>query len=133
MNELKVMLFSAIKIVMNDFAVPPEMAQAVGTTAQELVKYMQPIQRDSLRLVVTKFIEDGAKADLKKWMQSVEVTATRAGLLLCADLEIAKKIIAAEPQAPGDLPPADKMKELIVFSVSEQYITLRKTLGIAVG
>ncbi len=133
MNELKVMLFSAIKIVMNDFAVPPEMAQAVGTTAQELVKYMQPIQRDSLRLVVTKFIEDGAKADLKKWMQSVETTGCRAGLLLCADLEIAKKIIAAEPQLPGDLPPADKMKELLVFSVSEQYFTLRKTLGIAVG
>lgn len=133
LNELKVMLFAAIKIVMNDFAVPAEMAQAVGQTAQELVKYMQPIQRDSLRLVVQRFIEDGAKADLKKWMQTVEVTATRAGLLLCADLEIAKKIIAAEPQLPGDLPPADKLKELIVFSVSEQYFTLRKTLGIAVG
>jgi tetratricopeptide (TPR) repeat protein len=133
LNELKVMLFAAIKIVMNDFAVPAEMAQAVGQTAQELVKYMQPIQRDSLRLVVQRFIEDGAKADLKKWMQTVEVTATRAGLLLCADLEIAKKIIGAEPQLPGDLPPADKLKELIVFSVSEQYFTLRKTLGIAVG
>ena len=34
---------------------------------------------------------------------------------------------------PGDLTPADKMKELLVFSVSEQYFTLRKTLGIAVG
>jgi len=34
---------------------------------------------------------------------------------------------------PGDLSPPDKMKELIVFSVSEQYFTLRKALGIAVG
>ncbi|WP_394842415.1 tetratricopeptide repeat protein [Pendulispora brunnea] len=133
LNELKVMLFAAIKIVMNDFSVPAEMAQAVGQTAQELVKFMQPVQRDALRLVVQRFIEDGAKADLKRWMQMVEVTSTRAGLLLCADLEIAKKIISAEPQLPGDLAPADKLKELIVFSVSEQYFTLRKTLGIAVG
>jgi len=133
LNELKVMLFSAIKIIMADFAVPPEMAQAVGQTAGELVKYMQPVQKEGLRLVVSKFIEDGAKADLKRWMQCVEVTAARAGLLLCADLEIAKKIVAAEPQLPGDLAPADKMKELLVFSVSEQYFTLRKTLGIAVG
>ena len=66
---------------------------------------MQPVERDSLRLVVQKFIEDGAKADLKRWMQAVDVSAARAGLLLCADLEIAKKIIAAEPQLPGDLPP----------------------------
>jgi len=52
---------------------------------------------------------------------------------LCGDLEIAKKIIAAEQQLPGDLPPAEKMKELLVFSVSEQYFAVRKTLGIAVG
>ena len=109
------------------------MAQAVNTTATELVKNMQPIQRDGLRLVVQKFMEDGAKVDLKRWMQSIEVTACRAGLLLCADLEIAKKIIAAEPQMPGDLPPQEKLKELIVFSVSEQYFHLRKALGIAVG
>ena len=126
-------MFSAIKIIQPDFAVPAEMAQAVNTTASELVKYMQPVERDSLRLVVQKFIEDGAQASLKLWMQGVDVTAARAGLLLCADLEIAKKIIAAEPQLPGDLPPAEKLKELIVFSVSEQYLALRKALGIAIG
>ena len=133
LGELKVVMFSAIKIIQPDFAVPAEMAQAVNTTASELVKYMQPVERDSLRLVVQKFIEDGAKADLKRWMQAVDVSGARAGLLLCADLEIAKKIIAAEPQLPGDLSPPEKLKELIVFSVSEQYLALRKALGIAIG
>jgi tetratricopeptide (TPR) repeat protein len=133
MNELKVILFAGVKIVIADFSVPGEMAQAVNATAMELVKHMQPVQRESLRLVVQKWMEDGAKADLKRWMQAIEITASRAGLLLCADLEIAKKIIAAEPQLPGDLPPGDKMKELLVFSVSEQYFALRKMLGIAVG
>jgi len=133
LNELKVILFAGVKIVMTDFTIPGEMAQAVNATASELVKHMQPVQRESLRLVVQKWMEDGAKADLKRWMQAIEVTASRAGLLLCADLEIAKKIIGAEPQLPGDLPPAEKMKELLVFSVSEQYFTLRKALGIAVG
>jgi hypothetical protein len=133
MNELKVILFAGVKIVMPDFTVPGEMAQAVNATASELVKHMQPVQRESLKVVVQRWMEDGAKADLKRWMQAIEITGCRAGLLLCADLEIAKKIIAAEPQLPGDLPPADKMKELLVFSVSEQYFALRKTLGIAVG
>ncbi|AKU99995.1 TPR domain protein, putative component of TonB system [Labilithrix luteola] len=133
LGELKVVFFSAIKIIQPDFNVPPEMAQAVNMTAEEFKKYMQPVERDSLRLVVQKFIEDGAKADLKRWMQAVDVSAARAGLLLCADLEIAKKIIAAEPQLPGDLSPPEKLKELIVFSVSEQYLALRKALGIAIG
>jgi len=133
LDELKVILFSAIKMVMPDFAVPENMAQAVNTTASTFVKYMQPVERDSLRLVVNRFIEDGARADLKRWMQATEITAARAGLLLCADLDIAKKIIGAEQQLPGDLPPQEKMKELLVFSVSEQYLALRKMLGIAVG
>ena len=133
LGELKVVFFSAIKIIQPDFNVPAEMAQAVNVTAAEFVKYMQPVERDSLRLVVQKFIEDGAKADLKRWIQAVDITAARSGLLLAADLEIAKKIIAAEPQLPGDLPPPDKLKELIVFSVSEQYLALRKALGIAIG
>ncbi len=133
LNELKVLLFAAIKVIIADFQVPGDMAQAVNQTAAELVKYMQPIQRDGLRLVVNKFIEDGAKADLKKWMQTVEITGCRAGLLLCADMDIAKKIISAEPQLPGDLSPPEKMKELLVFSVSEQYFSLRTALGIAIG
>jgi tetratricopeptide (TPR) repeat protein len=133
LNELKVMLFAGVKIVLPDFAVAGEMAQAVNATAAELVKYMQPVQRESLKLVVQKWMEDGAKADLKRWMQAIEITACRAGLVLCADLEIAKKIIGAEPQLPGDLPPPDKMKELLIFSVSEPYFALRKSLGIAVG
>jgi golgin subfamily B member 1 len=77
------------------------MAQAVNATATELVKHMQPVQRESLRSSCRSWMEDGAKADLKRWMQAIEITACRAGLLLCADLEIAKKIIAAEPQLPG--------------------------------
>jgi tetratricopeptide (TPR) repeat protein len=133
LNELKVILFAGVKIVMNDFTVPGEMAQAVNATASELIKHMTSVQRDGLRLVVQSWMEDGAKADLKRWMQAIEITACRAGLLLCADLEIAKKIIAAEPQLPGDLAAADKLKELLVFSVSEPYFGLRKALGIAVG
>ena len=74
-------------------------AVLIGRPAQ-----VEAIQRDGLRIVVQKFIEDGARADLKKWMQMVEVTASRAGLLLCADMEIAKKIIAARPAAPFDNP-----------------------------
>ncbi|MCL2776956.1 MAG: hypothetical protein FWD73_03055 [Polyangiaceae bacterium] len=133
LSDLKVVFFAAIKIVQPTFTVPAEMEQPVSQTADEFKKYMQPLERESLRQVVHSFIENGAKADLKQWMRAVDITSARAGLLLCADLEIAKKIIGSEPQLPGDLSPSDKMKELIVFSVSDQYLALRKALGIAIG
>ena len=131
-NELKVLFYAGLRTVLPEVPVPDEAAQAVATTSAELLKYMQPIQRDSLRIVVQKFVQDGARADLKRWAQTVEVTAARAGLLLCGDLEIAKKILAAESQIPGDLSPSEKMRELLVFSVSEQFFALRSALGIAV-
>jgi hypothetical protein len=133
LGELKVVFFAAIKLIMTDFQVPADMAQAVNTTAQQLEKYIQPVERDSLRMVVKRFVEAGAKADLKGWMQATDITAVRTGLLLCADMDIAKKILSGEPQLPGDLPAQERIKELLVFSVSDQYLALRKALGVAVG
>jgi hypothetical protein len=49
------------------------------------------------------------------------------------DLEVAKKILSAEQQLPGDLSAADKMKELLLYFVSEEYSRVRQALGIAVS
>jgi hypothetical protein len=93
---------------------------------------MQPVEREGLRLVVQRYLDAGAKSDLKRYIQTTEATAARAGLLLCGDLEIAAKLLADEPQVPGDLSAREKVKDLVVFSVSEQYAALRSRLGIGV-
>ncbi len=132
-TELTVLLFAAMKLVQPDTPSPPDIEKQVMATAQTIKQFMQPVQLEGLKMVVKKFVADGAKANLKRWSQCVDITATRAGFLLCGDLEIAKKIIASEPQQPGDLPPQEKLKELILFSCSDQYFTLRQSLGIAIG
>jgi golgin subfamily B member 1 len=132
-TELTVLLFAGIKIAAPDAPVPPDIEKQILGTAQTLRGFMQPMQLEGLRIVVKKFLAEGAKANIKRWMQCVEITSARTGLLLCGDLEIAKKIIAAEQQQPGDLSAQEKLKELLSFSVSEQYFALRQALGIAIG
>ena len=132
-SELTIMLFAGVMIGAPNTPMPPEMAQQIRATAHELAKHMQPLQLESLRNMVKKWIDEGAKANLKRWNQAVELTACRAGLVVSGDLDIAKKILGAEPQLPGDLSPAEKMKELLLFSVSEHYSAIRKALGIAVA
>lgn len=132
LTELKTLLLTAVKIAMPDFPLPDDMQKGVMTTAQELVKYMQPVQADGLRLVVKRFVDEGAKADIKKWMQTSDTTAIRAGFVLCGDLEMAAKLIRAEPVVAGDLSPSEKLKELIQYAVSEQYFNARAALGIAI-
>ena len=131
--ELTIMLFAGVMLASPNTPLPADIQNQVRATAQELAKHMEPVQLAGLRQVVKRFIDEGAKANIKRWNQAVEVTNCRAGLLVCGDLEIAKKVIGSEAQLPGDLSPAEKMKELLVFSVSEHYAQLRKTLGIAVG
>jgi hypothetical protein len=109
------------------------MVAQIRATAQELAKYMQPVQLEGLRMVVKRFIDEGAKANIKRWNQAVELSACRAGLIVSGDLEIAKKIIGAEPQMPGDLSAADKMKELLLYFVSEHYTQVRKALGLTIA
>ena len=67
----------------------------------ELVKYMQPVaarrpapRRPEVHRGRRQGGPEALDADGRRH-------GGRAGLLLCADLEIAKKIIAAEPQLPG--------------------------------
>jgi tetratricopeptide (TPR) repeat protein len=132
-SELTIMLFAGVMIAAPNTPMPADMAQQIRATAQELAKFMQPVQLEHLRLVVKRWLDEGAKANIKRWNQAVELTAARAGLLICGDLEIAKKIISAEPQLPGDLSPADKMKDLLVFTASEHYSELRKALGVAIA
>jgi tetratricopeptide (TPR) repeat protein len=130
--ELTIMLFAGVMIAAPATPMPQEMAAQIRATAQELAKHIQPVQLEGLRMVVKRFIEEGAKANIKRWNQAVELTACRAGLIVSGDLEVAKKILSAEQQLPGDLSAADKMKELLLYFVSEEYSRVRQALGIAV-
>ena len=131
--ELTIMLFAGVMLAAPSTPMPQDMAAQIRATAQELAKYMEPRDLEGLRIVVKRFIDDGAKANIKRWNQAVELTACRAGLIVCGDLEISKKLIAAEAQLAGDLSAADKMKELLLYFVSEQYSEVRRALGIAIA
>jgi tetratricopeptide (TPR) repeat protein len=131
--ELTIMLYAGVMIAAPQTPLPQDMLAQIRATAQELAKYMQPVQLEGLRMVVKRFIEEGAKANIKRWNQAVELSACRAGLIVSGDLEIAKKLIGAEQQLPGDLSAADKMKELLLYFVSEQYTQVRRVLGIQVA
>jgi hypothetical protein len=127
------MLFAGVMLAAPNTPMPQDMASQIRATAQELVKYMQPVQREGLQMVVKRFIEEGAKANIKRWNHAVEITACRAGFIVSGDLEISRKMLASEPQLPGDPSPAEKMKELLLYSVSDHYFEVRRALGLTIS
>ncbi|MBX3181172.1 MAG: tetratricopeptide repeat protein [Polyangiaceae bacterium] len=132
-DELKIMLFSALAMVDPNTPVPPEFTNQIRMTVPALAKHIQPIEAERLKAAVKPFLAEKTAANIKSWAQAAELTQLRAGLLVCGDLTIARKIIALEPVLPGDLTVEEKLQELLLFSVSEQYAQLRAALGITIG
>jgi hypothetical protein len=130
--ELTIMLFAGVTLAAPNTPMPSDMAQQIRMTAQELAKFIQPVQLEGLRTVVKRFLDEGAKANVKHWGNAAEYSATRAGFILCGDLEVAKKIVTAEPVIPGAPSAKEKMQELLLFSVGENYAALRRTLGVEI-
>lgn len=130
-TDLTVMLFAGMVIADPNTPLPQELATNVRATGKALSQFMDTQARDYLNSVVKAFVQEGAKVNIKHWMRAAELTACRAALLVCGDLEIAKKIISAERATP-ELSAADKMKDLLVFSMSENYALLRKSLGVQI-
>lgn len=131
-TELGVLLAAAMQIAAPDAPVPSEIAAQAKATALALVKHMQPIQLERLRVIARMHQKRERSVDIKRWAQLVETTAARAGLLLCADLTVAQRLMASEAQIPGDLPVGERLEDLMRFVVSDSYSFLRSTLGISV-
>lgn len=126
-TELKAVLMAGLAIAGLVPATDPQIQQVV----QQLAPKLQAAQVDALRSLGKRFIDAGARTDVKRWLQCVEITACRAGFLIANDLETAARMITAlGPAGPVDLPPKDKVKEIVLFSVSEEYFRLRQALGI---
>ena len=75
----------------------------------------------------------GGKLDVVRWSQLADVSVCCAGLLLARAIRRRRAGIAFEPQAPGDLSPRDKMRELVAWFLGDTAGRLRHMLGVRLG
>ena len=121
--HLEEIFLAALRIGKPDLTMPDH----VIPIAQAIEPLLEPAALEQLRAQVHAFIEQGGRADLRRWVAAVHKTSARAGLLLATDLQAAHNVLTLESQ-----PDVDKtMRELIVFTTSSRYATLRRHLGIA--
>jgi hypothetical protein len=106
---------------------------ALDIIAREITSRMEPAHLDQLRSLIQKFVDAGGSTDVKRWAAAAELTAYRVGLLLCHDLRIAGQMISQEQSMLGStMGPRDKIKELVLYSISEDYFTARRAIGVTV-
>jgi tetratricopeptide (TPR) repeat protein len=131
--ELKIVFLAALKLVQPKFEVKADVAQGVAQYLHHLQRSVAPQQIEQLAAVVQRFVTNKGEADIHKWANAVDMTATRMGFLICNDLEIATRIVQTEPVSIGVADPKDKIRDLVLWSVSDEYFALREHLGLQIG
>jgi hypothetical protein len=128
---LKAWLFAAIKLCVPQFPVSVDLqgqvADAMGAMAQDF----HGAAKDQLASVVSKLLQAGGALDLKKWVASIDLTADRVGFLLAHDLQLTTEVIRGTEES-SSAPVKERMKDIVLFSVSEEYFALREQLSITV-
>ncbi|UQA56607.1 serine/threonine-protein kinase [Polyangium aurulentum] len=126
---LRAWLFAAIKLISPNFPVNKELEGPVKENLAVIESTITGQARDQLASAVTKLLQAGA-IDLKKWVAGVDLTADRAGFIVANDLELSQEMIKATDEASSAVPQKERLKELVLFSVSEEYFAIRRQLGI---
>jgi tetratricopeptide (TPR) repeat protein len=128
-DDLVRLLFASVQIVRPN-TVPPEDAQAVAALRKHLAARVVERERAALVQAVRQLELDGGKASVGGWARGVELTAARAGLLLCGDLATAATIVRTESRTIAELSVDEKRRDLIAFSVSEAHGALRERYAV---
>ncbi len=117
---------------MPQFPVAPDLAgSGRRSDGRDEAAISRACTRERLASLVSKLLQAGGALDLKKWVSSIDLTADRAGFLLAHDLQLATEVIRATEDA-ASIPGKERMKEAVLFGVSEEYFAIREKLGIAI-
>ena len=102
---------------------PHEAAVLAALEAHEL---------EGLRAAVSTIVGTPSQPDVARWLRLANLSASRAGLLLCGDFDLAWRSMQGEPRSPSGLAPGDWRKEMASFAVSDGYHELHDAIAVNV-
>jgi hypothetical protein len=132
-TELKIAFLAAIALINPRFPIPPDSVSTVQLYLAEMQKRVPPQMMEQLARVVKLFMEAQPEVNLAKWGHAVDATSHRAGFVISGDLEVAARMVSAEPVVVGGPQVKDKIKELVLYSISEDYFAVRQAMGLTIG
>lgn len=110
----------------------PHNGEVERTRSQLAELVPQPLAHE-LSLAAKRFLEArGEVIDIPSWIAAADLTAARAAFVLSSDLPSAVRVLSAEPAGLTPIPLAERIKDLVAYSVSEEYFAVRQAMGLQV-
>jgi tetratricopeptide (TPR) repeat protein len=85
-----------------------------------------------LKRAVAEYLDQARSFNLKRWVEGVEHSINRAGLVVCADTTVALSILRRETAGLTPMRPVTRVTELLKFASSQEFFQLREALKLVV-
>jgi hypothetical protein len=99
--------------------------------ARGLKRHLPPDGLTQLEALADAFPLREASAKILAWARATELSANRAGLLACGNVELSAKLVRRFPLG-GLVDAESQINDLFAYSVSPEYGLLRERLGVRV-
>jgi tetratricopeptide (TPR) repeat protein len=132
LTDLSVLFLGAVTLVLADLSPPANLQEAVVRKRRALARSASDEERRRLGAAVERLEARDGRVDLGAWIRNVELTAQRAGLLLCGDLAVSTARLRAEAdtRAIAELTFEEKRGDLLAFCASQKLSQARALLGV---
>jgi tetratricopeptide (TPR) repeat protein len=108
-------------------------ARGIERARANLKKALTEQGMGMLQRALAEYLKEPRTYSLKRWVEAVEHSINRAGLVVCNDLAVSLAVLKQEGGGLTPMRPIQRVRELLVFASSLEYFALREALGLAVG
>jgi len=132
LKQLTILLLATVQLSLAGLPVPESIAAQVGALRERIDRKLHAEENPSIADAVGLLDARGGRADLAAWIRSVELTAGRAGLLLCGDLRTAMTRARADARGIAGVTIDDTRADLVAFCASRAHGDLRERFAAGV-
>jgi tetratricopeptide (TPR) repeat protein len=130
-RQLRNLLEAMAELVLPGGPVHP-VAEEVGALARRMQRLVPPESQERLLQLARQYRSQSEDLSIRDWLEGVEHTCNRVGLLLSGDLDAAVQVLKSARVVSPSGSSRSLIRELIFYSISEEYFELRRALGAAI-
>jgi len=127
-ERLETILQAAILLSTNNFRLTAD-PKAVEAERRQLEKALSAPARAALTRITAEYLKVAQPTDVRNYLEGAELTAVRTGLFVTGEIEPVKKMVLGESGATFRVPGRSKIRDLMVFALSEDLPALRQAVG----
>ena len=81
--------------------------------------------------LINQLVDEGISIDMELWIEGVEDTANRVGLLFCDSLKVARDRLHDE-STMSSRSADERVHSLIKWALSDSFTTMRRRMGLSI-